>query len=293
MSDSVIFIEESDRSNFESFTDFSKFFEIEGVTYRSEKNRETVRFNLHGVRYFIKRHSGVGWGEILKNLIQFKLPILGAMTEWNAVKRLHDLGIPTVKPVGYGIKGRNPVTQESFIILRDIGKNISLEKFTETWKSYPPNTILKRNLVYLLADISRQLHTHGLNHRDYYICHFLMGKPHGIESIDSDNPQLYLIDLHRMQIRNQTPERWVIKDIAGLYFSGMDAGLTRNDYFRFLKHYHDASLKEIFRRYMPFWKRVEKRAIKLYQKVWNKVPQNLFSLINSCDSSREHLTRSK
>ncbi len=273
MSDAVIFIEESEKSNFESFTDFSMFFEIKGVTYRSEKNRETVRFNLNGTRYFIKRHSGVGWRETVKNLVQFKLPIFGAKTEWDAVKQLHDLGIPTVTVVGYGINGNNPITQESFVILRDIGENISLEKFTERWRSNPPNIILKRNLIYRLADISRQLHTNGLNHRDYYICHFLMGKPQGIESIDSSNPQLYLIDLHRMQKRDNTPERWVVKDIAGLYFSSMDAGLTLNDYFRFLKRYHDASLKDVFKCYTPFWTKVEKRAIKLYQKVWKKSPK--------------------
>ncbi len=274
MSDVVIHIEENEKANFESFTDFSKFFDIEGVTYRSEKNRETVRFNLNGTGYFIKRHSGVGWGEIIKNLTQLKLPILGAMTEWNAVKKLNNLGIPTVKAVGYGVKGNNPITQESFIILKDIGENTSLEKFTEKWKSNPPNTILKRNLILRIADISRQLHTNGVNHRDYYICHFLMGKPRGIEPIDLSNPQLFLIDLHRMQIRDKTPERWVIKDIAGLHFSSMDVGLTRNDYFRFIKRYFEISLRDVLKNHTALLKKVETQATKLYQRVWNKTPEN-------------------
>jgi len=273
MSDSVIFIQDEDKSNFESIKEFSDFFFIEGVTYRCEKNRKTVRCNISGQRYFIKRHSGVGWWEIVKNLVQFKMPIFGAMTEWKAIKRLHELDIPTVAAVGYGIEGKNPVTQQSFVILKDVGENISLEKFSEDWKTKPPHPILKRNIIRRLADVSRQMHTNCVNHRDYYICHFLLAKPEGVDSIDLSNPRLLLIDLHRMQIRDNMPERWIIKDIAGLYFSSMDAGLTKRDVFRFMMRYHDGSLRDVLATHWAFWQKVEKRAMKLYRKIWNKNPE--------------------
>jgi hypothetical protein len=47
-------------------------------------------------------------------------------------------------------------------------------------------------------------------------------------------PIIPLIDLHRAQLRKKTPRRWVVKDVAGLYFSVMDIGLTQRDLFRFV-----------------------------------------------------------
>ena len=44
---------------------------------------------------------------------------------------------------------------------------------------------------------------------------------------DLEKMRLYLIDLHRMQLRRKTPSRWIVKDIAGLYYSSMDIGLTK------------------------------------------------------------------
>jgi heptose I phosphotransferase len=48
---------------------------------------------------------------------------------------------------------------------------------------------------------------------------------------------LVLIDLHRAQVRVATPLRWRDKDLAALYFSALDIGLTRRDKLRFLSHY--------------------------------------------------------
>ena len=41
-----------------------------------------------GSHYFAKIHHGVGWREILKNLLHLKLPVLGAENEWRALNLL-------------------------------------------------------------------------------------------------------------------------------------------------------------------------------------------------------------
>jgi len=53
-----------------------------------------------------------------------------------------------------------------------------------------------------------------------------------------------------------------MKDIAALYFSSMDAGLTLRDYLRF-KRYYASGLNGCT---PDFWAHVESRANKLYAK---------------------------
>jgi heptose I phosphotransferase len=57
-----------------------------------------------------------------------------------------------------------------------------------------------------------------------------------------------VIDLHRAQVRATTPRRWRDKDLAGLYFSALDIGLTQRDLLRFLRAYFPWSLRETLRR---------------------------------------------
>ncbi|MST95429.1 MAG: hypothetical protein EXS33_09230 [Pedosphaera sp.] len=41
--------------------------------------------------------------------------------------------------------------------------------------------------------------------------------------------ELFVIDLHRAQLRDRVPARWLVKDLGGLLFSALDCGLTRRD----------------------------------------------------------------
>ena len=51
---------------------------MDGEVARHHKNRRTVRFTIGGEAYYIKTHSGTSLGEILKNLVNFSLPVTGA-----------------------------------------------------------------------------------------------------------------------------------------------------------------------------------------------------------------------
>ena len=48
-----------------------------GDVFRAREGRRTLRFEAGGRHYFLKYHAGIGWQEIVKNLSQAKLPILG------------------------------------------------------------------------------------------------------------------------------------------------------------------------------------------------------------------------
>ncbi len=227
-----------------------------GEVFRDVDGRKTLRFEEQGASYFIKIHTGVGWKEIFKNLLQFKNPVLGAENEYLAIKRLTELCIDTMTLVSYATKGWNPAKLQSFVVTKELKDTISLEDYCADWLSVPPSYSEKKVLICKVASIAKKIHENGINHRDFYICHFLMST--GV--VLSNDVQLFVIDLHRVQIRNKVPERWLIKDLAALYFSAMHIGLTRRDYYRFIKIYQGHSLRTCFEKEGRFWNKVEHKA---------------------------------
>lgn len=241
--------------------------QLHGVVFRDVVGRQTIRVTLGGNSYFVKQHFGVGWGEIFKNLLTGRLPILGAATEWQAIQRLNELGIPTTPAVAFASRGHNPARQQSFVITRDLGDIVSLETLCANWKANPPDPAFKRRLILAVAALARKLHDNGLNHRDFYICHLCLDRvrlAHG-------EILLYLIDLHRVGIRDVISPTARMKDIAALYFSALDIGLTRRDCLRFIRHYRDTLRTE-----RKFWRQVDIRARKLYDKFHGCMPVTPF-----------------
>ncbi|MCF6355933.1 MAG: lipopolysaccharide core heptose(I) kinase RfaP [Candidatus Polarisedimenticolaceae bacterium] len=235
---------------------------LDGELFKRIQNRRTFRIERDGRGFFIKYHQGVGWGEIFKNLTSLKLPVLGAENEWRAIHRLHELGVETMQPVAFGREGWNPAGQHSLLITEELQGCISLERYSEDWREHPPAPKLKRILIRRLAQIARTLHEHGVNHRDFYICHFLIRLPwDGSEA----HLHLYVIDLHRVQIRQQTPRRWVVKDVGSLYFSAMELGLSRRDLLRFMCEYRRLPLRQTLSQDRRLWDEVQQRADALYR----------------------------
>jgi heptose I phosphotransferase len=241
---------------------FAEAFRLEGEVFRAVKSRRTFRFELNGKSYFAKIHHGIGWREIIKNLLQFKMPVLSARNEYEAIRRLEKLGVATMHVAAFGERGKNPARIESFIITDELTGTVSLEDFCRDWKTVPPPFALKRTLIEYLANVSRMLHQNGINHRDYYLCHFLLDRSNG----QGNGIKASLIDLHRAQLREKTPARWAVKDLAGLYFSAMETGVTQRDLFRFMKIYAGVSLRETLRKDRAFWRAVRRTAVRLYQK---------------------------
>jgi len=233
---------------------------LEGQVYRELEGRRTLRTEVDGRGYFVKIHRGIGWGEIAKNLLTAKAPVLGAGQEWRAIQRLHEVGVPTMTAVAYGQRGSNPATQHSFIITEELAPTISLEDFAANWLEQPPAPTLKRALIAEVAQMAGNMHRAGVNHRDFYICHFLL---HTDKAVTADDFRLSLIDLHRAQTRAATPRRWRNKDLAGLYFSALNIGLTRRDKLRFLRGYFQRPLREILREEASLLAWLQRKAEKL------------------------------
>ena len=239
-----------------------------GELFRDKEGRRTLRFELRGRGYFLKLHQGIGWREIFKNLVQGRLPVLGAGNEFRAIRRLEALGISTLSIAGYGVRGINPARQLSFLVTDELSAVTSLEDLCRDWPQRPPPARVKRALLERLATISRALHAGGVNHRDYYLCHFLLAN-----GGDPASSPLYLMDLHRAQLRRRVPRRWRIKDIGALYYSALDIGLTRRDVLRFMRTYRGMPLRETLNRDRAFWRAVQRRAGRIYRRDFGTEPQ--------------------
>ena len=245
---------------------FDKIMHLEGKAYRDLAGRRTLRVELAGRSYFAKLHFGVGWREIFKNIIYLRLPVVGARTEWLAIQRLEKLGVPTMSIAGFGERGLNPAGRQSFLLTDELTGTISLEDYCHCWSEKRPSPRLKRSIIANVAQMTKRLHENGVNHRDLYICHFLLKQDSAQPDAMAEEIELFLIDLHRVQIRSRTPRRWMVKDVAGLYFSSMDIGLTRRDLLRFMRLYRNRPLREQFSRETGFWNAVERKALELYRK---------------------------
>ncbi len=254
---------------------YQQLAELDGIVYRVQPGRKTFAVELDGQACFVKLHGGVGWREIFKNLLAGQLPIIGAKTEFLALKKLTALGIPSLTIVEHGVSGFNPATQHSYLVTKALINTVSLEDFCATWATHPPSVRLKRQLIRAVALLIAKMHQAGINHRDCYLCHIHLD----LTALANNEIHLFLIDLHRAQLRTSVPWRWQVKDIAGLYFSAMHLGLKWRDYVWFCKHYTQACLIKwsLAQRYQ-FWQAVERRAYALDSKTHYIRRQHFFEL---------------
>lgn len=252
------------------------FLAIDGEVFKEFPTRKTLRFERGGRSFFIKGHWGVGWREIAKNIFSLRAPVIGARNEWRAIRALEAIGVNTMKLAAYGEEGLNPSTKKSFVLTEALDNTESLEKWAERHREthFTRDQIrYKRALIERVAEVARKLHRNGINHRDFYLCHFLLELSTADDALSVDNIRLYVIDLHRVQVRRRAPQRWIVKDVSGLFFSSIDANLTSRDRLRFMRVYSGKSLRETLTVERAFWEKVRSRGVKTYRAHWGREPR--------------------
>lgn len=234
---------------------------------RDVEGRRTLRFELDDCGYYLKWQKGIGWGRIAGEVLRGRRPVLGAGDEWRAIEACHALGVPTMNALAYGERGSAWAHRESFLVTEAIEPAIDLDSYTREWAQNPPAPALKHALIRAVADIAGTMHRNGLNHRDFYLCHFLLRtdpKP------TPDKVKLAIIDLHRVQIRQTTPQRWRDKDLAALYFSALNIGLTTRDRLRFLRIYFRQPLNIVLREEASTLRYLERESMRLAERFKRK-----------------------
>ena len=148
-------------------------FDLQGEVYRDVPGRRTMRVRLGVADYFVKLHYGVGWGEILKNWLQFKRPVIGADNEYRACEGLAEAGIAAPVPAAYGVSPGSIAARRSFVLCDELKGFTSLEDVTDPWPQEPPAPVQKHRMLYAVALFASNFHARGFVHRDFYICHLL------------------------------------------------------------------------------------------------------------------------
>jgi heptose I phosphotransferase len=253
----ALFVPEAIKANLKGDV-FEACMQLQGKAFRDVPGRKTQQIIIDKKSYFIKQHFGVGWGEIFKNLVTFKIPILGAMTEVEAIQKCEKIGIKTTPLVAYGQQGCSPASMRSFVITEDLGDIISLEEMLMDGRSYPITAQSKALMLTAVAKVASQLHGAGLCHRDFYLCHFVLS----CKNAQNNNYDLHLIDLHRMLQNQPAGGDAVMKDVAGLVFSALQNGFGAEDLSVFKQHYLPQT--------EAFWAKVEARAQQLLAKFNSK-----------------------
>jgi heptose I phosphotransferase len=201
--------------------------------------------------------------------------VFSARTEWEGAATLAAAGVRVPKVIGKGERGRYPHAIESFVVLDALENCETLEHFKDGWMNFTGSrwVALKRTLIEEVANIGQTMHAQGINHRDFYINHFLINRDLIRDWQAGQAIPLNLIDLHRVQHRSQVPHRWLVKDLASLLFSALDVGLTSSDCGRYLRIYLGPDWKASLHDNTKLWKAIIKSACKLYQGFHGKLPK--------------------
>ncbi len=233
-----------------------------GRVFRQFAERSTLEIGIGPNRYFLKRHTGVGWREILKNWLLAKPAVTGAGNEFEACQRLASCDILAPKAVAYAERGRNPAQRRSFVLCEALAGYQSLETLVAEWPSAGADPLLRRRLLVAVASLLRQLHAAGVVHRDLYLCHLLVERA----GYEQGRIRLAVLDLHRALLKPDPARRWRRRDLAALWSSAMALPLGRMSRLRFVRVYTGRPLREVWPREGRFWQQVERRAQALWRK---------------------------
>lgn len=176
-----------------------------------------------------------------------------AGVEWNWLRRFRAAAIPCAQPVALAeefVRGRE---RRSALLMAAVPGR-SLEAIARDANAVDRQRVAR--WIAATAALAARMHGLGCVHRDFYLAHLFDaapgssgdgGTPVGRADRRHSTPEgaetseLFIIDLQRVFRPDCCRTRWVVKDLAALYFSALDlmpaAWVTRSDALRWLKQY--------------------------------------------------------
>lgn len=192
----------------------SKLWHIKGEAVKKVlTQRGTERAFLNNpeggkLEVYIKRYTKVPLKEKIKQAFSLKFRSFDAIHEWNALRAFHKIGLTTMTPIAVA-KMENGDTCNLTLGITDY------VKAAELFKNFTPNdNVRKLNLIKKIAIIAGRMHAAGFAHQDFYLVHMFVR--------ESEDDEIYIIDLQRLIMQRILSKRWRIKDLGQLLFAARD-----------------------------------------------------------------------
>ena len=262
-----VFISQDLRPEWTESNALSMAFALQGEVFRKMPGRCTMQVPIKGRTCFVKLHYGVGLAEFLKNLLQFKWPVIGAENEYRACLKLEQIGIWAPRVLAYASGSGVLWQRRSFVLTDALQDFVTLEDVGLSWQRNYPSPSAKRAWLVSVAEFARRFHAQGFVHRDFYLCHLLAPAAVANHS-PSGGADLGVLDLHRALLFSpgSVPDKWLERDMAALLFSALELGYTQRDWLRFLSIYAGRPWRAELKARGRFWRRVWVRAHYLYDR---------------------------
>ncbi|OHB48397.1 MAG: hypothetical protein A2Y10_09760 [Planctomycetes bacterium GWF2_41_51] len=219
------------------FVDCFNKLNLESIdaVFEFEKGKNLAKANLASFRQrimfetenpksilFLKRYQNIPKLTQFKNWLNQRKRISVMACDLEPGIKLQQAGINTPQVIAYGERWNGLFEKQSFIITEKIPNASSLEeKLPEIFFSG------KNQFIKNLAEFVRKFHDTGFRHRDLYLCH-IFSDSHG---------NFTLIDLNRAFKPLCFSKKYLIKDLAQLYYSSPGDTITKTDRLRFFLYY--------------------------------------------------------
>jgi tRNA A-37 threonylcarbamoyl transferase component Bud32 len=196
------------------------------------------------IEVYIKRYLKLSLRDRIKCAASFK-PVFsdGALHEWRALCRFHELGLKTMLPVAAADCGQRRTCNLTLGITDYIRAS---DLFADTSFTHPER---RHKIITAIAELLGKMHATGLAHQDFYLVHLFI-KP-------EENDAVYLIDLQRTIMLEKLPRRWKIKDLAQIHFA-LSPFINKDEKILFRSAYQKYS--PVSHENKKLWKAVENKA---------------------------------
>lgn len=215
-------------------------------TFRITASNGTVLY----IKHYPKASPDSFW--TLPGAQRFSSP---AAREYAALLRLRDLGIAAPIPAACLEEPLRGNSLRAVLITIGLPASVTLE----AWVRDPGVSVGRRTrLVRTLGRLARAMHDGGVNHRDFYFVHILVG----------DGDRIFVVDLNRADLRRRVGRRWRVKDLAALLQSAPPE-VTLREKILFARAYFAAPL----RTHRRFLRSVKSKAASMKARTLKRISQ--------------------